>query len=117
MPQDVMTEILVNICETLGLTALTDGGSCESYFSGTGGLGPYLAQLLQKMSLATGDYHAFCHYTFSVCPEPPLVAISESDWFPPKPAGKMSAPEPSGKTVDVLHFSDWHSKNNCNLEI
>jgi sphingomyelin phosphodiesterase len=53
---------------------------------------------------------AFCHYEFSVCKVPPLISIDENDWFPPKPANKLEAPESCGKTFDVLHFSDWHSK-------
>ncbi|KAK0321818.1 hypothetical protein LTR82_007304 [Friedmanniomyces endolithicus] len=108
LSQNAMTTIMIDICITLDLTSLTDHGSCESYFSGTGGLGPYLAQVLQRMSLATGDMQAFCFYEFSTCKAPPLAKINERDWFPPKPANRMSAPQPSGETFNVLHFSDWH---------
>ncbi|EMC96490.1 hypothetical protein BAUCODRAFT_24254 [Baudoinia panamericana UAMH 10762] len=108
LSQDSITQILIDSCVAFNLTAYTDGGSCQSYVSGTGGLGPYAAQLLQKMSLATGDMQAFCYYEFSLCPAPPVVAINESEWFTPKPASKMVAPPPSGRTVNVLHFSDWH---------
>ncbi|TKA35481.1 hypothetical protein B0A54_12141 [Friedmanniomyces endolithicus] len=113
LSQNAMTTIMIDICITLDLTSLTDHGSCESYFSGTGGLGPYLAQVLQRMSLATGDMQAFCFYEFSTCKAPPLAKINERDWFPPKPANRMSAPQPSGETFNVLHFSDWHSKSSC----
>ena len=93
----------------MNLTSIVKPSTCESYFSGTGGLGPYFAQLLQKMSLATGDMQAFCYYEFKVCEAPPAIQINENDWFTPKPANKTTAPPPSGKTMDVLHFSDWHS--------
>ncbi len=113
LSQDAMTAIMIDICVALDLNSLTDHGSCESYFSGTGGLGPYFAQVLQKMSLTTGDMQAFCFHEFSTCKAPPLVKINESDWFAPKPANRMSAPQPSGETFNVLHFSDWHSKSSC----
>lgn len=110
LSQESMTSILIDVCNALDLAALglTNYGTCDQYFASTGGLGNYLAQLLQKMSLATGDMQAFCYYEFTVCDEPPIIEINESDWFPPKPANKTTAPPPSGSTVPVLHFSDWH---------
>ncbi|KAK5112363.1 hypothetical protein LTR62_004326 [Meristemomyces frigidus] len=59
------------------------------------------------MSAATGDMQAFCWYV-RLCKAPPVVAINENDWFPPKPADKTVAPQPCGKTVNVVHYSDWH---------
>ena len=109
LSQDVITETLIAGCHALNLISIVKPSTCESYFSGTGGLGPYFAQLLQKMSLETGDMQAFCHYEFQVCGAPPVARIDENDWFSPKPANKTSAPAPSGQTVNVLHFSDWHS--------
>jgi sphingomyelin phosphodiesterase len=109
LTQDAMTVIMIEICSALKLTEIVAPATCESYFSGTGGLGPYLAQVLRKMSLATGDMQAFCHYEFGVCDMPPLTVIDESDWFPPKPANRTAAPESCGETFEVLHFSDWHS--------
>lgn len=111
LSQDVITQTLIQGCEALNLTSLVDYGTCESYFSGTGGLGSYFAQLLQKMSLETGDMQAFCYYEFDIREAPPVVEINENDWFPPKPANKTLAPQPSGKTMEVLHFSDWHSES------
>jgi len=113
LSQDAITEVLIAGCNALNLTSLVDHGTCESYFSGTGGLGPYFAQLLQKMSLATGDMQAFCYYEFELCDAPPVVRINENDWFTPKPANKTVAPSASGKIVEILHFSDWHSKSIC----
>lgn len=111
LSQDAITDVLIAGGNALNLTSLVDYGTCENYFSGTGGLGPYFTQLLQKMSLETGDMQAFCYYEFALCTAPSVVQINENDWFSPKPANKTTAPAPSGKTVDVLHFSDWHSKS------
>jgi len=111
LSQDMLTGIMIEVCEILDLKSLVAPASCSSYFSGTGGLGPYFAQLLQKMSVSTGDMQAFCYYEFSLCKAPPITAVNENDWFPPKPANKTAAPPSSGKTVNVLHFSDWHSES------
>ncbi len=48
------------------------------------------------MSLTTQDFQAYCHYIWGFCNAPPAVLIDESQWFSPKPADKMTAPEPSG---------------------
>lgn len=108
LSQDTITDVLVGVCQQLNLTSIVEPDTCETYFSKTGGLGPYFAQFLQKMSLDTGDMQAFCYFEFSVCDFPPIIAIDESDWFTPKPANKTTVPTPCGETYDVLHFSDWH---------
>lgn len=93
-PASVITNILISACNAFDL--VEDATSCESLFGGVGNLGPYWTQLLQKMSMATGDMQAFCHYQFAACDVPPIVQIDESQWFSPKPASKIKAPEPSG---------------------
>lgn len=57
-PASVITDILISACNTFDLVA--DATSCESLFSGVANFGPYWTQLLQKMSLATGDFQALC---------------------------------------------------------
>ena len=82
------------MCNAFQLTV--DAATCESEYSGTGGTGPYLAQLFQKMTLATGDMQAFCYYELGYCDVPPVIEIDESQWFSPKPANRTTAPAPSG---------------------
>lgn len=104
-PPETITNLLILICEAINLTLIAS--SCYEEFSGTGGLGPYLAQLYAKMSQSTGDMQAWCYYQFQTCTLPPLIQINESDWFSPKPEGAVP-PEPSGETINILHLSDWH---------
>jgi sphingomyelin phosphodiesterase len=104
-PPETITNLLILVCKAFDLPLIAS--SCNEEFSGAGGLGPYLAQLFAKMSQTTGDMQAWCYYQFNVCTSPPVIQINESDWFSPKPEG-VSAPEPSGETINVLHLSDWH---------
>ena len=60
------------------------------------------------MSLQTGDFQSFCYFYYDVCEQPPTVEIDESLYFSPKPESANAVPEPSGKSVNVLHISDWH---------
>lgn len=105
-PVSTVTDLLVRACNKYKFSIYA--ATCEQEFSGIGGLGPYWAQLFSKMSLATGDMQAFCSYNYDVCDPPPVIEIDESQYFSPKPASAMVAPEPSGKTFNVLHISDWH---------
>lgn len=49
----------------------------------------------------------YCHYQWKVCPRSPTIGIDESLYFSPKPES-CGPPPPSGKTINVLHLSDWH---------
>ena len=42
------------------------------------------------------------------CTVPPTIEIDESLYFSPKPPAASVVPKPSGKTINVLHLSDWH---------
>lgn len=121
-PVSTVTNILIRACNALpGYKSIVYADSCESEFSGTGGTGPYLAQLFSKMSIATGDMQALCHYQYGACDAPQTVLIDESEWFSPKPKQAEIAPQLSGETINVLHLSDWHldprydigSEGNC----
>lgn len=90
------------MCNYFDLTV--DAATCESEYSGTGGTGPYLAQLFQKMMLRTGDMQAFCYYELEFCEPPPVIDIDESMWFTPKPANKTTAPPPSGMKSAFLQL-------------
>ena len=96
-------------------------GGATTYRSDAGNEGPYWAQLYARLSQATGDMQAWCHYHFDACDAPPITEIDESKYFSPKPAAANVAPTPSGDTINVLHLSDWHidprydigSESNC----
>lgn len=121
-PISTVTNLLIRRCVATG----SSQSSCEAQFAGTGGLGPFQAQLLAKMSMATGDMQAVCFFQSSVCERPAVIKINEDQWFSPKPSDKTVAPPPSGnyaihpntgetsadillgKTIDVLHISDTH---------
>ena len=79
------------------------------------------------MNIATGDYQAWCYYQWvcvdcqlcktldygsdrakDTCTVPPTIEIDESKYFSPKPPQASVVPKPSGKTINVLHLSDWH---------
>jgi len=108
-PVSTATNLLIRACHAIppfqrGVPAAT----CESEFDEAGGLGPYYAQLLSKMSLATGDMTALCAYHYNVCDESPPIEIDEDLYFTPKPPSADLVPPPSGEAVNVLHLSDWH---------
>ncbi|KIX05918.1 uncharacterized protein Z518_03892 [Rhinocladiella mackenziei CBS 650.93] len=108
-PVSLFTRVLVRACNSLPfIKNAIRASSCESEFSGIAGFGPYLAQLFSKMSLATGDMHTLCAAQYHICDELPPIQIDESLYFDPKPESAKIAPEPSGKTINVLHLSDWH---------
>ena len=105
-PVSVITDLLIRICNLTNFSIFAS--TCESEFSGVGGLGPYWAQLFAKQNNATGDYQAWCYYMWDTCSVPPTIEIDESEYFGPKPPAASVVPEPSGETINVLHISDWH---------
>lgn len=107
-PVSVFVDILIRVCNKYKSAFTLHAPTCEAQFSGLGGTGPYHAQLLQKMSLATGDHAALCYSGFKVCPQPTTIAINETRYFSAKPASAEIAPPPSGRTINMLHLSDWH---------
>jgi sphingomyelin phosphodiesterase len=102
---DTITNLLIRSCEYFQYNI--NAATCYEEYSGIGGTGPYISQLLAKMSHATGDMQAWCHYNFGACDTPPTIQINESQWFGPKPAGGV-APPPSGEVINVLHLTDLH---------
>jgi sphingomyelin phosphodiesterase len=103
-PESMITDLLIRTCNHFDLTVAAS--TCESELSSFGGLGPYWAQLFQKMTLETGDIQAFCHYTYSYCDAPPVIEIDESMWFNPKPESQKTAPAPSG--IHSLYWWFYH---------
>jgi sphingomyelin phosphodiesterase len=61
-PASMITDLLIRTCNHSDLTVAAS--TCDSEFSRFGGLGPYWAQLFQKVTLETGDMQAFCHYIY-----------------------------------------------------
>ncbi|EHY57878.1 Sphingomyelin phosphodiesterase 2 [Exophiala dermatitidis] len=121
-PVSLMTNVLIRTCNALPFVQdKMRASSCESEFGGVASFGPYIAQLLSKMSMATGDMYSLCSLHFDYCPEEAPILIDESLFFDPKPESAEIAPEPSGETFNVLHLSDWHldprydiaSEGNC----
>ncbi|KAI8345846.1 Metallo-dependent phosphatase-like protein [Mortierella sp. GBAus27b] len=70
-------------------------------------MGPQLAAFFSEMNLNGSDGYYTCAYNFpGSCPVP--VHQPKPIEFPkPKPANAQQ-PAPSGETIQVLHFSDWH---------
>ena len=105
-PVSVVTDLLIRVCNLTHPSIFAK--TCQAEFSGVGGVGPYYTQLFARMTESTGDYQAWCFYNYDTCELPPTVEIDESKYFSPKPKMASVAPKPSGKTIDVLHISDWH---------
>ncbi|KAF9433781.1 hypothetical protein BGZ76_008976 [Entomortierella beljakovae] len=70
-------------------------------------VGPQLAGIFSEMNLNGTDGYYACAYNFpGSCPVP--VHRPKDPIFPkPKPATAQQ-PAPSGETIQILHFSDWH---------
>ncbi|KAF9213331.1 hypothetical protein BGZ59_005522 [Podila verticillata] len=70
-------------------------------------LGPELIGIFSELNLDGSDGYYTCAYAFpGSCPLP--VHQPNPITFPkPKPANAQQPP-PSGETIQVLHFSDWH---------
>jgi sphingomyelin phosphodiesterase len=102
-PVQTVVNLLIRVCN-LTQPAGTD---CNGTYSGVGNNGPYLVQMYASMTSSTGDFAAWCHYSSSVCSQPPVIQINESQWFSPKPAN-LTAPPPSGQVINVMHLSDSH---------
>lgn len=128
---EAFTKLLIRYCDltkfSIGSSschaefAATPGSNATAYSSDAAGLGSYWAQLYAMMSEATQDFEYWCNFKFKQCAAPAVVEINEGHYFTPKPASAHIAPPPSGKTIDVLHISDWHldsrydigSEGNC----
>ena len=65
-----------------------------------------LGLMAQKPKSLEAQYA--CHYLVGgACPLPAVPNFDLSHWWPPKPENAR-APDPSGKTFNVLHISDFH---------
>ncbi|KAF9980215.1 hypothetical protein BGZ65_005394 [Modicella reniformis] len=70
-------------------------------------LGPQLTGIFSEMNLEGSDGYYACAYSFpGSCPVP-LHQPKPIEFPKPKPANAQQ-PAPSGETIQVLHFSDWH---------
>ncbi|TVY40500.1 Sphingomyelin phosphodiesterase B [Lachnellula occidentalis] len=105
-PVSTVTSLLIRACNKFQSDVWA--ASCEEYYSGVGGLGPYFALLFAKGSAATGDFAALCYYHYGFCEPPPLIEIDESYYFSPKPARAYIAPEPGTETIEIMHLGDTH---------
>ena len=112
-PVQTVTNLLIRACEQFKFRIFAK--TCFEEYSGIGGTGPFLAQLFEKMSQATGDMQAYCHYNWNVCDAPPVIEIDESEWFSPKPEGAVPPPS-SGEIINVLHLTDWHLDSRYNFK-
>ncbi|KAF8940553.1 hypothetical protein BGZ58_005887 [Dissophora ornata] len=70
-------------------------------------LGPQLVGIFSEMDVDGSDGYYACAYSFpGSCPVP-LHQPKPIEFPKPKPANAQQ-PAPSGETIQVLHFSDWH---------
>ena len=106
LPVATVTDLIIRACNLTKPQIYAK--TCADEFAGVGGEGAYYTQLFAKMSAATGDYVAYCHYNYEVCERPSVIQINESQYFSPKPPQASISPKSSGKNINVLHLSDWH---------
>jgi len=97
--------LLQNLCKKYGFA---NNQTCDLRYSSTV-LGPYLAQIIARMSVSTDDMQLLCAQQLGgFCPPPKAVPIDESKWFAkPKPSNSVAPPN-SGKKIQVIHISDTH---------
>jgi len=70
-------------------------------------LAPQLTAIFSEMNLTSSDGYYACAYSFpGSCPIP-LHQPKPIEFPKPKPTNAQQ-PAPSGETIQVLHFSDWH---------
>ncbi|KAF9548846.1 hypothetical protein EC957_005519 [Mortierella hygrophila] len=71
-------------------------------------LGPELAEIFSQMDVDGSDGYYACAYSFpGSCPVPKHQPANPTIFPKPKPAN-AAQPPPSGQSMKVLHFSDWH---------
>ncbi|KAG0079099.1 hypothetical protein BGZ90_003537 [Linnemannia elongata] len=71
-------------------------------------LGPELAEIFSQMDVDGSDGYYACAYGFpGSCPVPKHQPANPTIFPKPKPANAVQPP-PSGQSMQVLHFSDWH---------
>ncbi|MCJ1241356.1 hypothetical protein MMC14_009361 [Varicellaria rhodocarpa] len=83
---------------------------CQNEYSANPGRGLENANVVQRLMYETGDMDYFCASRLGVsdCTYPAPIQIDPSDWFSTRKPANATAPKPSGQTIKVLHFSDWH---------
>ena len=116
----LVPEAMVKFCVSSGYDSAP---SCKVDFEAST-FGAIWTQILALADVSGLDGQYICnHLSSDYCPFPSVTPLDISDWFPkPKPADCASrVPKPSGKTVKVLHMSDFHldprykvgSEGNC----
>ncbi|KAK3840698.1 MAG: Metallo-dependent phosphatase-like protein [Linnemannia elongata] len=71
-------------------------------------LGPELAEIFSQMDVDGSDGYYACAYGFpGSCPVPKHQPANPTIFPKPKPVN-ATQPLPSGQSMQVLHFSDWH---------
>ncbi|KAF9929739.1 hypothetical protein FBU30_001256 [Linnemannia zychae] len=71
-------------------------------------LGPQLVEVFSQMNVEGSDSYYACAYSFpGSCPVPVHQPNNPIIFPKPKPVN-ASQPPPSGESMQVLHFSDWH---------
>ncbi|KAF9570702.1 hypothetical protein EC968_001486 [Mortierella alpina] len=98
---ELLPGVLRYLCETYAFKRLD---ACAGLMER---LGPQLVGIFGEMNLTGSDGYYACAYSFpGSCPVP--LHLPQNITFPkPKPANAQQPP-PSGETIKVLHFSDWH---------
>ncbi|CAO3568458.1 unnamed protein product [Mortierella alpina] len=71
--------------------------------------GPVLIDSILEASLLSGDGKYICHQVLGACPAQGVTSGTLT--FPKAKPANARPPAHSGKTIDVLHLSDWHVDN------
>lgn len=115
---------MVQLCTSSGLHSAS---TCKEDFEATT-FGAIWTQVLALADVSGLDGYYICNTISSTfCKAPAVQPLNASSWFPkPKPADAASrVPKASGKTVKVLHMSDFHldprykvgSEGNCSSSL
>lgn len=102
---ELLPDAFVSLCIT---TKFGSNSTCVNNYAATNFGAPW-AQILAFADVTGLDGQYICNFLSpTFCPAPALIPTNMTGMFPkPKPKN-ATAPRPSGKTVKVLHISDFH---------
>ncbi|CAD6579392.1 MAG: hypothetical protein TREMPRED_002464 [Tremellales sp. Tagirdzhanova-0007] len=111
---------IFNVLSEAYCLAISGQASFESCLGYLLTLNPFFAQIIQLMDINGPDGQLFCFTFGAKCPN--YVPPVPENFIPAKPATVKNVPR-SGKTINVLHLSDYHldlryvagSEANCTL--
>ncbi|KAK4702045.1 hypothetical protein P7C70_g4182, partial [Phenoliferia sp. Uapishka_3] len=104
-----LTTAIDRISQIIGDNASDSCGACEENYSARSS-GSVIAQVLQFANVTGLDGQMLCAKQMpkSFCTVPPVSTYDASLYFNTTEPFSKVAPSPSGKTMKVLHLSDFH---------